>query len=95
MDAKEEPCPVYKAILNLLDTWKDDCLPIILQKSDPGLIQCEETMEHFEEWMKEAKLIAVAGHRRASEDRPEICSSESPAEHSEHGECSMKMASQY
>jgi hypothetical protein len=36
--------------------------------------------------MEEAKTIAVADYRRALEGGPEICPSESTAEHNEHGE---------
>jgi hypothetical protein len=37
-------------------------------------------------WTEEAESTAVAGHRRVWEDGPEMCSSESAAEYSEHGE---------
>jgi hypothetical protein len=42
--------------------------------------------ESFEEWITVARSIAVAGYRRVLEDGHEICSSESSAEYSDHGE---------
>jgi hypothetical protein len=50
------------------------------------MLQWDEARDHVEEWMEEGKAIAVAGYCRVLEDGPEICSSESAAEYSEHGE---------
>jgi hypothetical protein len=68
MDTQEEPWPVYRAILNLMDTWQDDCRPIIVAESDTRLAQWDDPMDHVEEWMEEAKPIAVAGYRRVLEN---------------------------
>jgi hypothetical protein len=36
--------------------------------------------------MEDGKRIAVAGYRRVLEDDPEMCTSQSSAEYSDHGE---------
>jgi hypothetical protein len=69
----------------MVDAWQDDCRPSILPESDPHLEQWEETKLDVEEWMIEAKAIAVAGCRRVLEDRLDFCSSERSAEYSDHG----------
>jgi hypothetical protein len=44
------------------------------------------TQEHLDEYMADAKAIAVAGYKRVLEDGPDACSSENEADCSDHGE---------
>jgi hypothetical protein len=39
-----------------------------------------------DQWMTDAKPIAVAGCRQVLEDGPDVCNSESDAEYIDHGE---------
>jgi hypothetical protein len=42
--------------------------------------------ERVADWMKQAELIAVGGFRQVLEDGPDVCSSESDSENSDHGD---------
>jgi hypothetical protein len=46
----------------------------------------DETRDHFEEWMIEARTIAVADYWSVVEECPDFCSLESSAQYGDHGE---------
>jgi hypothetical protein len=79
MDDQSELWPIYEAILNEQDTWRDDRRPLVME-------EMEETRGKHEGWMEEAKLIAVGSFMLVLEDGPDVCNSESSAEYSDHGE---------
>jgi hypothetical protein len=58
----------------------------MLSKGDSRLAQWLERASKSRECMEDAKRLPVAGHEQSLEDRPDVCSSESAAEYSDHGE---------
>jgi hypothetical protein len=85
MDPESERWPVYEAILGLHDTWHDSCRPELYASEDPRVLQYM-TQEHRDECMEDAKAIAVACYEQVLEDGLDVCSSESEADYSDHGE---------
>jgi hypothetical protein len=76
----------YESVLNELETWPPDSRPLIVREDDPRLEQWSDTAGKYEEWLADAKIIAVGSYRLVLEDGPDVCTSESENEHSDHGE---------
>jgi hypothetical protein len=77
---------VYENILEQRATWQPHVCPILIRTDNPHLSSWPALLEHCNEWMEDAKRVAVAGYRQVLEDGPETCNSESDAEYSDHGE---------
>jgi hypothetical protein len=58
----------------------------MLPEGDSALAQWPELARNSREWMEDAKRIEVAGYKQVLEDGPDVCSSESEAEDSDHRE---------
>jgi hypothetical protein len=86
MDPDEELRPIYQMILDQKSTWADLCQPSFIPESDPQLDQWAETPGKIEQWIENARLIAVSRQKLVSEDSPDVCESETSAEYSDNGE---------
>jgi hypothetical protein len=69
-----------------MDTWQYNSRLIILPEDDLRISQWDETRDQDESWIEEAELIAVRAYKMVLEDGPEICTSESSGDNSDHGE---------
>jgi hypothetical protein len=86
MDPQEELWPADQEILNLQDIWQDHCRPTNIPESRSRLRVWEDTRRHLEEWVADARTIAVARYRCVLEDGADFCSSESEADNRERGD---------
>jgi hypothetical protein len=86
VDPVDSRRPAYEAILIQSCTWEDSRRPIMSPEESEALTRWPELARNFQEWMEDAKRIAVPGYRQVLEDGPEFCFSESEAEDSDHGE---------
>jgi hypothetical protein len=70
------------SVLKSIYVSHDDAQEII-SEDDHHLDSWSETAGKHQEWMGDAKRIAVAGYKRVLEDSLDVCSSESKSEYSE------------
>jgi hypothetical protein len=89
MDPRDNRWPAYEMILEQSIEWDLGCRPIMLPEGDSRFAQWPELARNSREWMENAKRIAVAGCKQVLEDGPDVCSSESEAKYSDHGEASI------
>jgi hypothetical protein len=85
-DPDQSRWTAYEPILTQSMTWRVGSRPMMLPEGDSRLSQSPELASKAGECMDDAKRIAVAGYRQVLEDGRDVCSSESDAEYTDHGE---------
>jgi hypothetical protein len=86
MDDQAELCPLCEGISSEQDTWHPSCRPIVVSEDDRKLEQWDDTQDLCEDWMAEAKIVAVDSYMMVLEDGPDACDSESSDEYSDRTE---------
>jgi hypothetical protein len=74
IDGRAEFWDTHNKIFDVLNTWDDDCLPVLIPDDDwsnPSFISEKELVL----WKDEAQLVAFGGYESILEDGPDISGS--------------------
>jgi hypothetical protein len=86
MDPIDSRWPAYDAILAQAASLPDSTRPVLLPEDSEALKNWSGLASSAEEWIEDAKRIAVAGYRQVLGDGQAVCSLESEAEYNDHGD---------